>query len=48
MTDDPHIVRTAGLDWARVRRGRHPFNPASEMRLAPLGDPAGLKPLGAT
>jgi uncharacterized cupin superfamily protein len=46
MPDDPHIVRTAGLDWSQVWRGRHPFNPASDMRLASLGDPAGLKRLG--
>ena len=46
MADDPHIVRTASLDWATVWRGRHPFNPASEMRLAPLGDATGLKRLG--
>lgn len=41
-----HIVRTAGVDWSQVWRGRHPFNDASEMRLMPLGDPTGLKRLG--
>ncbi len=43
MADDPHIVRTGGLDWSGVWRGRHPLNPASEMQLAPLGRPTGLK-----
>ena len=37
MADDPHIVRTAGFDWRQAWRGRHPFNPASEMRMLPLG-----------
>jgi uncharacterized cupin superfamily protein len=46
MADDPHIVRTAGLDWSKVWRGRHPFNPASEMRILPLGDRTGLTRLG--
>jgi uncharacterized cupin superfamily protein len=46
VADDPHIVRTADLDWRQVWRGRHPFNPASEMRMAPLGGATGLKRLG--
>jgi uncharacterized cupin superfamily protein len=46
MAEPRHIVRTAGLDWAQTWRGRHPFNPGSEMRLVPLGDPTGLKRLG--
>lgn len=46
MADDPHIVRTAALDWSQTWRGRHPFNPASEMRLAPLGRATGMKRLG--
>lgn len=46
MADDPHIVRTSTLDWSRAWRGRHPFNDASEMRLVPLGDPAGLSRIG--
>jgi uncharacterized cupin superfamily protein len=46
MADDPRIVRTAELDWSKVWRGQHPFNPASEMRIFPLGDPTGLKRLG--
>jgi uncharacterized cupin superfamily protein len=41
-----HIVRTGEVDWALVRPRRHPFNPASEMRMAPLGDPAGMTQLG--
>lgn len=48
MADDPHIVRTAGLDWSRAWRGRHPLNPASEMRLAPLGDAAGMQRVGVS
>jgi uncharacterized cupin superfamily protein len=47
MADPPHIVRTAEMDWSKVWRGRHPFNPASEMQLVPLGGPAGLTRLGA-
>ena len=39
MADDRHIVRTAGFDWAQGWRGRHPFNPASEMTMLPLGVP---------
>ena len=46
MADDPHIVRTAGTDWSKVWRGRHPFNPASEMQLLPLGRATGMKRLG--
>src|SRR5579884_2080901 len=41
-----HIVRTAGLDWAQVWRGRHPFNPNSEMRIARLADQAGMSRVG--
>jgi uncharacterized cupin superfamily protein len=48
VADDPHIVRTAALDWAQVFRGRHPFNAASEMRLAPLGDKTGLQRVGVS
>ena len=46
MTDDPHIVRTAGLDWSQVWRGRHPFNPASEMQLNSLSGQTGMKRVG--
>lgn len=46
MADDPHLVRTGGLDWSQVWRGKHPLSPVSEMQLFPLGDPAGLKRLG--
>ena len=46
MADDKHIVRTAGFDWSQGWRGRHPFNPASEMALLPLGATTGLKRLG--
>jgi uncharacterized cupin superfamily protein len=49
LTEDPkHIVRTGGLDWSQVWRGRHPFNPASEMQLAPLGEGTGLQRIGAS
>jgi uncharacterized cupin superfamily protein len=48
MADDPHIVRTAAIDWAQTWRGRHPFNPASEMRLAPLSGPAGMTRVGVS
>jgi uncharacterized cupin superfamily protein len=47
MVEPKHIVRTGELDWAKVWRGRHPFNPASEMQMAPLGDPAGMVQIGA-
>lgn len=47
MADPKHIVRTGQVDWAQAWRGRHPFNPASEMKLVPLGDPAGMSQLGA-
>ena len=46
MADDPHIVRTAGLDWSQVWRGRHPFNPASEMQLNSLSGQTGMKRVG--
>ena len=46
MADDPHIIRTAGTDWSTVWRGRHPFNPASEMQLLPLGRSSGMKRVG--
>jgi len=47
MAEDPHIVRTARVDWDQAAwRGRHPFNPASEMRILRLGATAGLTRLG--
>jgi uncharacterized cupin superfamily protein len=46
MAEDKHIVRTAGYDWSKGWRGRHPFNPASEMRMLPLARQAGMKRLG--
>ena len=46
MSDPVHIVRTDKLDWATVFHGRHPFNPESEMRMAPLSGPTGLRRLG--
>jgi uncharacterized cupin superfamily protein len=46
MADDRHIVRTGGLDWSQAFRGKHPFNPASEMQLLPLGRQAGMTRVG--
>jgi len=46
MADPKHIRRTGQIDWSQVWRGRHPFNPASEMKLVPLGDGVGLTRLG--
>lgn len=40
-------MRTARLDWSQVWRGRHPFNPASDMRMVMLSDPAGMTQIGA-
>jgi len=46
VADPRHIQRSGQIDWSRVRRRRHPYNPASEMRMVPLGDPAGMSQLG--
>jgi uncharacterized cupin superfamily protein len=46
VADPRHIRRSGQIDWSKVRRRRHPFNPASEMRMVPLGDPAGMSQLG--
>jgi uncharacterized cupin superfamily protein len=46
MADPKHIVRTGGMDWSQAFRGRHPFNPASEMRIARLGGTTGMQRLG--
>ena len=43
---DPHIIKTGATDWAQAWRGRHPFNPASEMRILRLAGATGLKRLG--
>jgi len=48
MAGPKPIVRTGGTDWSKTWRGRHPFNPASEMRIVPLGGPSGLKRIGAS
>jgi uncharacterized cupin superfamily protein len=45
-TDDPHVIRTGKTDWSQAYRGRHPFNPASEMRMVAIGSASGLKRLG--
>ena len=47
MAAPRHIVRTGQVDWSQVWRGRHPFNPDSEMRMVPLGDPTGMTQIGA-
>jgi uncharacterized cupin superfamily protein len=43
LSDPRHIVRP---DWSSAWRGRHPFNPASEMRILRLGAESGLTRLG--
>jgi uncharacterized cupin superfamily protein len=47
MADPKHIQRTGQIDWGQTWRGRHPFNPASEMRMVMLGDAAGMTQIGA-
>lgn len=46
MSDPKHIVRTNRVDWSKAWHGRHPFNPASEMQLVPLGAATGLTQIG--
>ena len=46
MAEDRHIVRTAGFDWSQGWRGRHPFNPASDMTMLALGRATGMTRLG--
>ena len=46
MDDPKTVVRTAKIDWAEAYRARHPYNPASEMRMVPLGDAADYEMLG--
>ena len=49
MPEDPkHIFRTGGLDWSQVWRGRHPFNPDSDMQLVPLSGATGLQRVGVS
>lgn len=48
MAEPKHIVRTGGLDWSQAWRGKHPFNPASEMRIARLSDTAGMMRVGVS
>lgn len=43
MAEPKHIVRTRGEPGPPRFRGRHPFNPASEMIMTRLGDLSGLK-----
>ena len=46
MADPKHIVRTGATDWSQTWRGRHPFNPSSEMKMVRLGGATGLKRIG--
>ena len=46
MAEPKHIVRTGATDWSQVWRGRHPFTPASEMRILRLAGATGLTRLG--
>jgi uncharacterized cupin superfamily protein len=46
VADDKHILRTGQTDWSNVWRGRHPFNPNSEMRMVQLGAPTGMQRIG--
>ena len=48
MSEPKHILRTRQLSASAGFHGRHPFNPGSEMRIVPLGDPAGLRRLGVS
>ena len=43
MADPKHIVRTRDLDWSQAFHGRHPFNPNSDMRMAPLSAQVGMQ-----
>ena len=36
------VIATTELDWDAARHGRHPFNPASEMKIFGLGDMSGM------
>ena len=46
MADPKHIVRTGATDWSAAWRGRHPFNPASEMKIVRLGGATGMTRIG--
>ncbi|TPV92721.1 MAG: cupin domain-containing protein [Myxococcales bacterium FL481] len=43
-----HRVRTALVDWAQAAHLRHPLNDRSEIRIARLSDPAGLRHIGVS
>jgi uncharacterized cupin superfamily protein len=43
MADPKTIVRTAGIDWTKAWRGRHPYNPNSEVRMFGLSRMAGME-----
>jgi uncharacterized cupin superfamily protein len=43
MADPKRLVRTRSLDWSQVFHGRHPFNPASDMRIVALSDQIGMQ-----
>lgn len=43
MSTPTHLIRTGEIDWSQAFRMRHPFNDASEMRMARLGDRTGMR-----
>jgi uncharacterized cupin superfamily protein len=45
MADPKHLIRTGALGRADATRGRHPFNPNSEMYMTRLSEQTGLKRL---
>lgn len=38
-----HLIATKDHDWDKSPRGRHPFNPNSEMQVLRLGDLSGMR-----
>jgi uncharacterized cupin superfamily protein len=46
MSEPKLVVRTAALPRNAGVKLRHPFNPASELRMVPLGDAAGMQRIG--
>lgn len=48
MSEPTHLVRTASLPPEAGVELRHPFNPASQIRMVPLGDATGLTRVGVS
>ncbi len=49
MSKDPeHLVRTRHLEPAQALHVKHPFNPASELFMTRLSDPAGMTRVGVS